>query len=160
MEQVTAPRIYPRYQGPPIEQLPAPLRPRLAGAINAAKDNEIGISIQCMSLSDITGWQMWSEMGFANYAEVYVFMRENMTLNAAHFFYRGEFAPLVLKLESPILRKQSIEIERALGLEITARCNGDGLPLGAVNSIPLRKVRNVQNANPRTVYLGLLECKL
>ena len=60
MEQVTAPRIYPRYQGPPIEQLPAPLRPRLAGAISAAEDNEISISINCMQLSDPTGWQVWS----------------------------------------------------------------------------------------------------
>ncbi|HIH13755.1 MAG TPA: hypothetical protein HA224_00700 [Nanoarchaeota archaeon] len=160
MEQVTAPRIYPRYQGPPIEQLPAPLRPRLAGAISAAEDNEISISINCMQLSDPTGWQVWSGLGFANYAEVYAFMRANMSLNAAYFFYRGEVAPLALELTGQITREQGIEIERALGLEIVARCNGDGLPLGAVNGIPLRKVRRPRNACHEKIHMGVLETRL
>ena len=160
MKQITISHTYRGYQGLPVEQLPAPLRPRLASAIDAAEDNEIGISVRCMSLSDPNGWRAWSALGFANYAEVYVFMRRDMTLNTVHFFYRREVAPLTLELKSPVSRKQGVEIERALGLEIATRCNGDGLPLGAVNGMPLRKVRHPRDACREKVHMGILESRL
>ncbi|MEK6807593.1 MAG: hypothetical protein AABX75_01045 [Nanoarchaeota archaeon] len=153
------------YQSPLIAQLPAGLHERLASAVDAAIALKIGASVQYMPAFagthvDRTGWQVWQGMGFANYAEVYAFTQPGMTLGAAYFFYRRIVGPTALTLINSITREQSLELERALGLEIDARKSIDGLPLGTVNGATLRKVRYPKYGSPGTIHMGLLECKL
>lgn len=152
--------VHRGYQSPQIEQLPVGLHRRLASAIDAAIDFKINASVQCMSIFDKDGWQVWADIGFANYAEVYVFTQPRMTLGEVYIFYRGEVAPIALNFRGSVTLEQSMEFERALGVNIIERKSIEGIPLGTVNGATLRKVRHPKYGNHEKVYLGLLECRL